>query len=78
MANSTGSADDTAEPALIYDAGERRTHAEHAAEAYDLAARADGLRQMGKITIAELVERRSQWHATMALYEVTRLLPRAL
>lgn len=57
------------EPALIYDAGERRTHGQHAAEAYDFAKRADDLRAMVKS--AESCDRRAQWHATMAVYEAT-------
>lgn len=64
------------EPALVYDAGERRTHDQHAIEAYDFAARGDDLRAMVKSSMnpmltqmnAETCDRRAQWHATMAVY----------
>lgn len=75
----------TVEPALIYDAGERRTHAEHAAKAYDLARRADSIgifardaMDAGKPDsarwwmVAESTRDRAQWHATMAVYEALR------
>jgi hypothetical protein len=64
MAKSTPSDGPVTEPAPVYDAGERRTHAEHAAEAYDLAQRADAM-----YGGPEAVAARAQWHATMAIYE---------
>lgn len=69
-----------AETAVVYDAGEQRTHAEHAAEAYDHAARADALIAMRDTAVesgtrerlemaAAVSDARAQWHATMAVYE---------
>jgi predicted RNA-binding protein Jag len=71
-----------AEPAIVYDAGERRTHAEHAAEAYDFAQRADALQALAERAMEDALEfrgerhevaslrcaERAQWHATMAVY----------
>jgi hypothetical protein len=58
-----------AESALIYDAGERRTHAEHVAEAYDFAQRADDFAAMARHDTERRLNERAQWHATMAVYE---------
>jgi hypothetical protein len=76
--NSTSHDGSTVEPALIYDGGERRTHVEHAAEAYDCAHRADDYeaitdrpsgRTPGDLLVIERLDARAQWHATMAVYE---------
>jgi hypothetical protein len=56
------------EPLLIYDAGERRTHAEHAAEAYDFQRRAENLLQLD-VAVSERCAATARWHATMAVYE---------
>jgi hypothetical protein len=66
--------DDQAGTAVVYDAGERRTHAEHAAEAYDFAQRADALlamRDEQTEMVAAVCLARAQWHATMAIYHAT-------
>lgn len=82
MANGTRPSGLPVEPALIYDAGERRTHAEHAAEAYDQQRRADTLDLMADHLLGDAPEAardeyrdaayacrgRAQWHATMATY----------
>jgi hypothetical protein len=67
--------DDTA---VVYDAGEGRTHDEHAAEAYDFARRAEIFarslndpdpRIAGRtLRIWETCVAGAQWHAQMATY----------
>jgi hypothetical protein len=67
---------DLPEAALVYEPGERRSHAEHAAEAYDLARRAQALRQMdghSRQDAATNAMTCAQWHATMAVYELLAL-----
>lgn len=68
-------------PALVYEAGDRRTHAEHAAEAYDLASRAESLRQMEghlRHDAAREAMALAQWHAAMATYELLALQGRVI
>lgn len=71
---------DQNEPSVVYDAGERRRHDQHATEAYDFASRAESLLQMAEnstalsvsqryIVAGERTMARAQWHATMAVYE---------
>lgn len=84
MANSTDPVGDTTEPAVVYDAGERRRHDQHAAEAYDLAGRAQHLNRFANdavragyddaaywAEVAQQTRDSAQWHATMAVYEAT-------
>lgn len=64
------------EPAAVYEAGERRTHDEHAAKAYELARRAQALTQMNgclRPEAADAAMAHAQWHATMAVYELLAL-----
>jgi hypothetical protein len=77
-ANSTPSDGLAAEPALIYDAGKRRTHDEHAAEARNFAQRAESFARFAESVSEEgwklspseedACRHRAQWHATMAVY----------
>jgi hypothetical protein len=82
MAENTPPDGRVAEPSLVYDAGERRTHEEHAAKAYDFAQRAESFARFAgsvseegwKLSPAEedACRHRAQWHATMAVYEALR------
>jgi hypothetical protein len=56
MAENTPSDGSVAEPALVYNAGERRTHAEHAAEAYDSARRADDLERLSQSPMPDFTD----------------------
>lgn len=52
-----------------YAAGARRSHDEHAAEAYDFANLAQVASEAGRYQAARDASASAQWHATMAVYE---------
>jgi hypothetical protein len=71
VTNSTPPDGPAVEPALIYDAGERRTSAEHAAEALDFARRANAMYDWRDGRYERAMDA-AKWHATMAVYEALR------